>query len=299
MEKLGNGWLWSLLGAAVYLILVACLSLSLPLVEVGCTEQLLLFCYFYLASVLVLSTFLLDKWCNWLLVALSFQWLPLICTHLLWRWYLPTFSACLGCNQWQSLLAHLVAPLEHTCTSPSLDELSLRLDWQLACVDPIHSFPSCSLTSCLPPLVHAAVWSVLPWHRVARMRLHTQHLVFSSQRAADEVEVRWRKTRSIWKQPCGLPLRTLQLYLTLVELPSPVNIQQRDSCRLDHVGLPPRAQLPLTKDFFFFLVGSFLNATIFSGTRLGFSLILCTSMDTSGSVVSTRAEEPSFHVRYR
>lgn len=192
------------------------------------------------ASVLVLSTFFLDKWCNWLLVALSFQWLPLICTHMLWRWYLPTFSACLGCNQCQSLLAHLVAPLEHTCTSPSLDELShsFRLDWQLACVDPIHSFPPCSLTSCLPPLVHAAVWSVLPWHHVARMRLHTQHLVFSSQRAADEVEVRWRKTRSIWKQPCGLPLRTLQLYLTLVELPSPVNIQQRDSRRLDHVGWP-------------------------------------------------------------
>lgn len=43
----------------------------------------------------------------------------------------------------------------------------------------------------------------------------------------------------------------------------------------------------------------FLNATIFSGTRLGFSLILCTSMDTSGSLVSTRAEEQSFHVRYR
>lgn len=206
------------------------------------------------------------------------------------------------------LLAHLVAALEQTRSPPSLDELShhLRLTACLCCWP--HPFIPTLLSHFLPaPLVHAAVWLVLPWHRVARMRLHIQHLVFSSQRAADEIEVQWRKTHSIRKQPCGLPLRTLHLCLTLMRLPSLVSIQQTDSCRLDHVGwlfllgLPPRAQLPSTKGFFCFLSCwlLFLNATIFSGTRLGFSLILCTSMDTSGSLVSTQAEEQSFHVRYR
>lgn len=86
--------------------------------------------------------------------------------------------------------------------------------------------------------------------------------------------------------------------LTVVGLPSPVNIQQRDCCRLEHIGWPfgsPKSFLVV----FFPLRVLVLNATIFSGTKLGFSLILCTSMDTGGSVVSTRAEEQSFHVRYR
>lgn len=41
------------------------------------------------------------------------------------------------------------------------------------------------------PLVLAAVWLVLPWQRVAGMRLHVQRLVFSSQRAT--VSLKWRK----------------------------------------------------------------------------------------------------------
>ncbi|KAF0047031.1 hypothetical protein F2P81_000664 [Scophthalmus maximus] len=48
---------------------------------------------------------------------------------------------------------------------------------------------------------------------------------------------------------------------------------------------------------FLFLCGRV--TAIFSGTKLGLSLILCTSMDTSGSVVSTPVEEQSLHVRYR
>lgn len=156
-------------------------------------------------------------------------------------------------------IAHLVATLELTRTSPSLDELShlLRLtaclSWPL-----IHPFPPCSFTSSLPRLCTLLFWLVLPWHRVARMRLHIQHLVFSSQRAADEIEGQWRKTHSARKQPCGLTLRTLQLCLTLVGLPSPVNTQQRDSRRLDHVGwlfVWFTCSCP-TPFFFFFLVGS-------------------------------------------
>jgi len=145
------------------------------------------------------------------------------------------------------------------------------------------------------PLVLAAVWLVLPWQRVAGMRLHVQRLVFSSQRATGEPEVA-QSTRSR-TQPRGLRLGTLQLCLTLMGLPSPGTTQQRDGHRLDH--LVWLLVFHRRSFWLFFCHPFFSRKRFFSGTKLGFSLILCTSMETSGSVVSTGNEEQSFHVRYR
>lgn len=124
----------------------------------------------------------------------------------------------------QPLLDHLEAPVVLLCTSSGPDKLShwvlARLTACLCWPHPvILSLPS--LPSRLPPLVGAAVWSVLPWHRAATSRLHKQHLVFSSQRAADKIEGRWRKTGTLWQQPCELALRTLQLCLTPMRSPLP------------------------------------------------------------------------------
>lgn len=153
MEKWSNGWLRSPL--VVYLVHIACLSLSFPLVEAAYTASLP-FC-----KALVLTFFV--KSCDRLLIALSFQWPPLTCTETLWRWYF--FPACIGCIVWCPLLAHLVATLEHMCSKAWINWVTV-LDWQLACVDPIHSFHPCSLTSCLPHLrtllfgwcCHGTVW---------------------------------------------------------------------------------------------------------------------------------------------
>lgn len=70
-------------------------------------------------------------------------------------------------------------PLQAWVKSPSILE-----DWQFGWPRAFISAPLSRFL--LTPLVHAAVWLVLPWHRAARKRLHMQHLVFSSQRAANK-----------------------------------------------------------------------------------------------------------------
>lgn len=75
-------------------------------------------------------------------------------------------------------------------TYPSLDHLSQRLRLTACLLWPPQPFlTTLHLSSFLPappPPPHAAVWLVLPWHPVSRKRLHIQHLVFFSQRAAEE-----------------------------------------------------------------------------------------------------------------
>lgn len=90
------------------------------------------------------------------------QWVSLTCI-------LEIFSCHLCLLGLQSLL---VRPLAYMCTSPSLDALSYSLRLT-AC---IRSHPALSLPAHPPLLEHAAVWSVLPWHHAARMRLHTSIL---------------------------------------------------------------------------------------------------------------------------
>lgn len=130
------------------------------------------------------------------------------------------------------------------------------LDWQLLCVvTPSILFPTRSLSPCLPHLCTLLFWLVLPWHRVARMRLHIQHLVFSSQRAADEIEARWRKNTQCTKAAVWR-LRTQQLCQTLMG----VTFYLATFSRLYHVGWPFCLvyRLLLTKSFFPFFFSSLL-----------------------------------------
>ena len=167
-------------------------------------------------------------------------------------------SACIGHILWRSLLAHLVVHLElRRRLRAAWMNWVTALDWQLLCVvTPSILFPTRSLSPCLPHLCTLLFWLVLPWHRVARMRLHIQHLVFSSQRAADEIEARWRKNTQCTKAAVWR-LRTQQLCLTLMG----VTFYLATFSRLDHVrwlfvwftdSFWPKNFLP----FFFFLVGS-------------------------------------------
>lgn len=153
-------------------------------------------------------------------------------------------------------------------------------------------------------LVHAAVGLVLPWRRVARKRLHIQHLVFSSQRAANERLRGSDAKQTICESSCvewrsGLCSSNTHGF-TIPCQHSAEGQSQAWPLWVTFIPFTASCPTPFWQLFAFFCwLLFFLNANIFSGTKLGFSLILCTSMDTSGSVVSMRAEEQSFHVRYR
>lgn len=108
---------------------------------------------------------------------------PITVLFLWWKSFVHSrccvgFYLCLHCfyTRRRPKLSHPVSTVEHMqhISKPGSVESSSYID----------SFPALtpSISACL---VHAAVWLLLPWHRVARARLHTQHLVFSSHRAAD------------------------------------------------------------------------------------------------------------------
>lgn len=111
---------------------VPALSLAFLLVGAECRQRFQLFWLFFAESRFS---------CRFLMIFLTFKF---ISSHLL----LPL------------LQSSLIAQLEPVCTSPRLNELShCRLDRQ-----PAPAPTLLSLTSCLQqPLVHAAVWSALPW----------------------------------------------------------------------------------------------------------------------------------------
>lgn len=176
-----------------------------------------------------------------------------------------------------SLAIITYSPVRATCTSPRLDELSQRrLDRQPA--------PAPTLLSHFLPATTSR----------ARCCLVSVAMAPCGQNEASHAascvlfpEGSWGEWGAVKAR--GLPLRGW---------PSPVQTHRL----LADLSAP---QCALAKVFFFFcafspLLSPFIsNATFSTGTRLGFSLILCTSMDSSGSVVSTRAEQQSFHVRYR
>lgn len=166
-------------------------------------------------------------------VALSFHRLPLNCISgdYIFSWHLSLHRfhpvAFMACSNFRAHThAHLQAWMNWVTVS----------DWQLACVDP-HPLISALLSHFLPaPLVHAAVWLVLPWHQCGQTEAsHTASCVLFTEGPLTRLRCSDANTHGIRTQPCGL--RTLQLCLTLMGSPSPVNTQQRDAHRLtDHVS---------------------------------------------------------------
>ena len=206
----------------------------------------------------------------------------------------------------RSKLSHLVATLEHIRTSLSLDDWVTALDWQPACVVPIHSFPPCSLASCLPRLCtllfgwccHGTMWPEWGFTYSILCSLHRGQLTRDWEAVTQNTEYTkaavWTGTQdsAALSNSHGVTVPSQQIsrgtfvYFTALG---------------EFLFWPPSPFLTPFDQRIIFLSRWLLfpNATIFLGTKLGFSLILCTSMDTSGSVVSMQAEEQSLHVRYR